>query len=136
VPGDRVIDGVDLVPFVTGEDTGIPHDTLFWRTGYYQVVLDKDDGTGDFWNMQVSGTPPEGLPVQVWLHNLSVDPTEQTNLADSETDKVAELQALLDAHNTAQVPSLWPSALSAPIGVDKTQEETILETDEYIYWQN
>jgi arylsulfatase A-like enzyme len=137
LPGDRVIDGVDLVPYVTGADTGIPHDTLFWRSGFYQVVLSRDSGTGEFWKMQRSEHPPDlGLPVQIWLHNLALDPTEQTNLAASNPAKVAELQALLDDHNAAQAPTLWPSVLSAPIAVDKTQEEAILETDEYIYWQN
>ena len=137
LPGDRVIDGVDLVPYVTGAEPGIPHDTLFWRSGYYQVVLSRDSGTGEFWKMQRSEHPPDlGLPVQIWLHNLALDPTEQTDLAASNPAKVAELQALLDAYNAAQEPTLWPSVLSSPIAVDKTQEEVILETDEYIYWQN
>src|SRR5690606_11061161 len=33
LPGDRVYDGVDLVPFVRGEKLGRPHEVLFWRTG-------------------------------------------------------------------------------------------------------
>ena len=131
VPGDRVIDGVDLIPFVKGDDPGYPHDTLFWRTGYYQSVLKRDTITGDFWKMQVND-----IPDKVWLYNLTADPTEQNNLADTQPTKVAELQAALDNYNAEQVDPSWPSVLSAPIMVDKTEEEEMLVDDEYIYWQN
>ena len=42
MPKDRVIDGVDLLPYVTGKAQGRPHQTLFWRSGQYTVVLDGD----------------------------------------------------------------------------------------------
>lgn len=31
IPADRVMDGVNLIPFITGEKRGNPHDTLFFR---------------------------------------------------------------------------------------------------------
>ncbi|MFP6815670.1 MAG: sulfatase-like hydrolase/transferase, partial [Pseudomonadales bacterium] len=31
LPDDRVIDGVNLLPYVTGERLEAPHETLFWR---------------------------------------------------------------------------------------------------------
>lgn len=31
LPHDPVLDGVDLVPFMTGRNTGNPHEALFWR---------------------------------------------------------------------------------------------------------
>ena len=33
VPRDRVIDGVNLVPFLRGEASGQPHESLYWRMG-------------------------------------------------------------------------------------------------------
>ena len=30
LPSDRVMDGVDLIPYVTGIDTSTPHDYLFF----------------------------------------------------------------------------------------------------------
>jgi len=125
------IDGVDLVPYVIGTATGEPHETLFWRSGHYQVVLSKDDGTGHWWKMSVAD-----IPDKVWLYNLSTDPTEQTNVALSETGKVAELQLLLDAHNAEQVESIWPSVLQDYVTIDKTDEEILFPEDEYIYWPN
>ncbi|MDZ7827645.1 MAG: hypothetical protein U5R48_18405 [Gammaproteobacteria bacterium] len=72
VPDDRVIDGVDLMPFVTGKapQGARPHDTLFWRQGYQQTVLH------DGWKLIT-----EGLSGQRWLFDLAADPTEQRNLA-------------------------------------------------------
>ena len=125
LPGDRTIDGVDLVPYVTGQNGGDPHETLFWRSGHYQVVLSNG------WKMSVAARPDK-----VWLYNLAEDPTEQTNLADSMSEKVAELQALLDAHNEDQVEPIWPSVLEDYVTIDKTDEEELLPTDEYIYWPN
>ncbi len=131
LPGDRTIDGVDLVPYVTGAQTGDPHETLFWRSGHYQVVLSKDDGTGDWWKMSVAD-----IPDKVWLYNLTTDPTEQTNVADSMPAKVAELQGLLDTHNADQVEPIWPSVLQDYVTIDKNDEELLLPEDEYIYWPN
>lgn len=44
-----------------------------------------------------------------WLFNLAEDPTEKQNLASSRPDKLAELQALLAAHNAEQAEPLWPN---------------------------
>jgi uncharacterized sulfatase len=48
LPTDRKIDGVDLVPFVTGAASGPPHERLFWRGGQYQAAL------ADGWKLQVN----------------------------------------------------------------------------------
>ncbi len=125
LPGDRPMDGVDLIPYVTGQNTGDPHETLFWRSGHYHAVLSNG------WKMSVSDRPDK-----VWLYDLANDPTEQTNLADSMPAKVAELQALLDAHNADQVESIWPYVLEDYVTIDKTDEDELLPDDEYIYWPN
>ncbi|WP_182870339.1 sulfatase-like hydrolase/transferase [Rhodopirellula sp. JC639] len=42
-PGDKhAMEGVDLIPFVTGEKTGDPHDNLYWRSGPRWSVLAAD----------------------------------------------------------------------------------------------
>ncbi len=40
LPSDAALDGVNLVPFLTGEKTGAPHDLLFWRWRSQAAVLD------------------------------------------------------------------------------------------------
>jgi arylsulfatase A-like enzyme len=39
MPTDREMDGVNLVPFITGETQGAPHETMFWRSGHYKALL-------------------------------------------------------------------------------------------------
>jgi uncharacterized sulfatase len=78
LPADRKMDGVDLVPYARGEIGGAPHDALFWRTGHYQVSL------ADGWKLQVTERPGT-----TWLFDLNTDPTEQTNLAEREPQRVA-----------------------------------------------
>jgi len=126
LPADRPIDGVDLVPFVRGEQAGVPHRALFWRTGHYRVAL------VDGWKLQVNERPPG----RVWLFDLNSDPTERTNLAAREPERVAALRRALDAHDAEQRESLWPSLTENPVNVDKTLAEPDAPDDEYIYWPN
>ena len=125
LPSDRVIDGVDLLPFATAEPNGRPHDRLFWRSGHYQVAL------VDGWKLQVTARP-----AKTWLFNLNQDPTEQSNLADAEPQRVAAPRAALDAHNAEQMESMGPSRGEASITIDKTRAEAEAPDDEYIYWPN
>ena len=125
LPGDRTIDGVDLVPYAAGGAQGLPHDHLFWRTGGYQVVL------SDGYKLQTSDPPGK-----TWLFNLASDPTEQSNLADAEPERVAELMGLLAKHNAQQAQPLWPSSVTSPINIDKTLLDPDAPDDEFIYWFN
>ncbi len=126
LPADRKIDGVDLIPFVRGEREGVPHRELFWRTGHYQAAL------VDGWKLQVNERPPG----TTWLFDMRSDPTEQTNLAAREPERVAELRRALAAHNAEQAESAWPSLTESPINIDKTLAEPDAQDDEYIYWPN
>jgi uncharacterized sulfatase len=125
LPRDRKMDGVDLVPFVTGERGGVPHEQLFWRAGHYQVAL------VDGWKLQVTERPGT-----TWLFNLSEDPTEQRNLADSEPERVAALRAALEAHNAEQPQPAWPSRGELPVNIDKSLAIADAPDDEYVYTPN
>ncbi len=125
VPSDRQLDGVDLMPFITGEETGLPHDTLFWREGHHQSVQHRG------WKLIRAAQPDKR-----WLFDLADDPTEQVNLADAEPGKVEELEALLAAHNAEQAAPLWPTVLNSPQLIDKHGGQPYVEGDEYIYWPN
>ena len=132
VPQDRKIDGVDLLPYIRKEIPDAPHKTLFWREGHQQTVLHQG------WKLIRAEQPhlPQPAPMAKWLFNLAVDPTEQTNLAVQNSDKVAELEALLASHNAEQVDPLWPSLINSPQLIDKTSNEPVEEGDEFIYWPN
>ena len=125
LPGDRKIDGVDLVPFALGKQSGQPHQSLFWRSGASQSAL------VDGWKLNVSDPPG-----RTWLFDMSVDPYEQRDLSAERPDKLTELQAALAAHNANQLEPSWPSQLAVPINIDKDLSQADAPGDEYIYWSN
>jgi arylsulfatase A-like enzyme len=100
VDPDWKLDGVDLMPYLTGKDAGKPHDTLYWRFGE-QWAIRKGD-----WKLVVSridGATPR-------LFNLKEDIGEAKNLADAEPAKVKELKADWDKWNAEQKDPLWVPA--------------------------
>ena len=103
----------------------VPHDALFWRSGASQTALSGG------WKLNVSD-PPE----RSWLFDMTSDPTEQRDLSSERPEKVAELKALLAAHNAEQAPPAWPSQASVAINIDKDLTEPDAPDDEYIYWSN
>jgi arylsulfatase A-like enzyme len=125
LPDDRKIDGVDLVPFATGEARGVPHEALFWRSGASQSAL-----VGG-WKLNVSDPPG-----RTWLFDLRTDPNEQRDLSEEPPEKLAELQAALAAFNAEQAEPAWPSQISVPINIDKDLTQPDAPDDEYIYWSN
>ena len=128
-PEGVTIDGIDLLPLVTGEGAeNWNRETLFWQNGHYQVVRHGD------WKLQVNDRPTDGL--KKWLFNLAVDPTEQNNLAESHPEKREELEALLAEHQANSRGPLYESVVQMPVMVDKTLAEKFVEGDEYVYTPN
>ena len=125
LPADRKIDGVDLLPYLQGKAAGRPHQTLFWRSGQYRMVLDGD------WKLQSNGARDK-----VWLYNLAVDPTERHDLSTAEPARVKALLALLAAQDAQTVKSAWPSLLQGPVLIDKPGGSPQKPGDEYILWDN
>lgn len=125
LPADRKIDGVNLLPYITGTKVGAPHDMLFWRDGPYLALIDKP------WKLQVASRPDK-----TWLFNLQTDPTEQHNVASKHPEVVARLKRQLAAINAQQVEPLWPPSIATPILIDKSSAAQQTLEDEYVYWTN
>lgn len=126
LPEGVAIDGRNLLPAASGQGgVSRPNDAIFWQSGYYRVVRAGD------WKLQYNGRQEKA-----WLFNLAADPTEQTNLAETQTQKRDELMALLDAHQADARPPLYPYTLESPITVDKSLAESFEPGDEYVYWPN
>jgi arylsulfatase A-like enzyme len=70
------IDGVNLLPYLTGEASGPPHEALYWRLG---VTMQDPALLSD-----LSGAV---------LYNLKDDTAETRSLAAARPDKVEELTA-------------------------------------------
>jgi arylsulfatase A-like enzyme len=79
LPTDRVIDGVNLLPYVKGEKATPPHDALFWRMGQQSAVR-----KGNWKLVKIRDQAPE-------LYDLSNDIGEKTNLAAQKPEVLKEL---------------------------------------------
>ena len=101
------LDGVNLLPFLSGERTDAPHDALYWRFGKQMAIRRGDwklvryDSTAD---TQSAQTEPV---TAARLYNLAMDIHEDQDLSAANPDKVKELQASWDAWNQANVAPLW-----------------------------
>ena len=91
----KPLDGVDLMPYVTAQKDGSPHQQLFWkklegaavRVGHWKLIRTA------------------GLPVM--LYNLKDDLREYNDLAKSHPDKVAELLQQYESWNKNTIPPQW-----------------------------
>ena len=77
-------DGKNIWPIITGETTQVSERTLYWKTpnasavrkGEWKLIISKKDGNSE-------------------LFNLVSDPYEKNDLANQESERVLELEALL-----------------------------------------
>ncbi len=125
LPTDRKVDGVDVLPFVAGTASGVPHPTLFWRSGAYRVVRDGD------WKLQLLERQPQPL-----LFDLASDPTERRNVAAQHPDVVAALTTKLNNHDSEQKPPAWLPLIHSPIAIDRPLGTPPKKGEDYIYWSN
>ena len=104
------LDGVNLLPFLTGQASGAPHDTLYWRFGP-QLALRR----GDWKLVKAPGAgvdaakPREGKATTAGaqLYNLRQDLGEKENLAEKNPEKLRELVAVWEKLNREMVEPLW-----------------------------
>ena len=92
------LDGLDLMPYLTGANTAKPHETLYWRFGEQWAIRHGDH---KLLVARGSGQVPE-------LYDLSKDLGEKNNLAAAQPEKTAELKKLWDAWNAEQAEPSAP----------------------------
>jgi arylsulfatase A-like enzyme len=100
-PTNHPLDGLNLLPLVTGQTNALPRDTLYWRTQGRtagQSAVRKGD-----WKMHITDTT--GL---VQLFQLNPDGTgEFTDLATNNPAKVLELMAAFAQWEAKTLGPLW-----------------------------
>jgi arylsulfatase A-like enzyme len=80
------LDGVNLLPFLTGEKAGAPHETLFWRSG--GPGGNNAVRRGSMKLVRLGKAEPE-------LYDLAADVGETKNLAAQKPEVVKELAAAI-----------------------------------------
>jgi arylsulfatase A-like enzyme len=102
------LDGVNLLPFLSGEKNGAPHDALYWRFGAQMAIrvgdykLVRYDNNAD----TLTGKPNQGVTAAK-LYHLANDPGETKDLASALPDQLKALQAKWDAWNRTLVKPRW-----------------------------
>jgi arylsulfatase A-like enzyme len=112
---DWKLDGVNLLPYLTGEYPGAPHEALYWRFGEQMAIrqgdwkLVKAPGAGAEFAERRSRATTEGAH----LYNLVADIGEQNNLAAKEPERVKQLAAAWEKWNAGLQEPRWTPGRAA-----------------------
>jgi arylsulfatase A-like enzyme len=109
------LDGVNLLPYLSGKETGKPHDTLYWRFGE-QMAIRQGDWKLVKYDPVADGGKGKATPMK--LYNLADDIGETNDLAAKMPEKVKELDAVWQKWNAQLARPLW-----GPGAVGSAQEE-------------
>jgi arylsulfatase A-like enzyme len=92
---DWKLDGKNLLPYINGEGSGAPHETLCWRFLFQSAIRSKD------WKLvKPKDHPPE-------LYNMAGDPDETCNVIAEHPEVAEKLQKQYDEWNAEMVPANW-----------------------------
>ncbi|MBN7816955.1 sulfatase-like hydrolase/transferase [Algoriphagus pacificus] len=107
------LDGVNLIPFLTGENSGLPHEELYWRnysanrfavrTSDSKLIFEKDKD---------------------YLFDIQKDISEKVNLALTESNRVEELKQMIE---------IWKKSIMDPVfmGLMEDKEYSKLNPDRF-----
>jgi arylsulfatase A-like enzyme len=94
IPGH--LDGIDLNPLLTGKNTSLQHQRLFWDT---QAECSVRSGN---WKLLITKRIPNQrlqiveTPIGEFLYDLSLDPGEMKDLSNEYQDVVEQLKSMLE----------------------------------------
>jgi arylsulfatase A-like enzyme len=107
-------DGVNLVPYLTGKDTGIPHEAIYLRKFDNQKYAVR---SGDYkMILQWKGAKPE-------LYNLADDLGEEKNIADRNPEKLQQLDAMRVKWDSELVEPRFLGLIHTPEWQAKTKRQ-------------
>lgn len=91
---DWKLDGVNLLPYVSGKEKGVPHGQLYWRFGRQWAMRE-----GDWKLMSMGGAPA--------LYNLKTDIGEANDLSHAEAARVSRMGMAWEEWNKRNLPARW-----------------------------
>jgi arylsulfatase A-like enzyme len=99
------LEGVNLMPYITGKETKPPHEVLFWKLGD-QIAVRQGDWKLVRYDQTVDGIKGGGVTAPR-LYHLKDDIGEVKDLAKQEPEKVKSLQAAWDTWHASNIKPLW-----------------------------
>lgn len=95
-PKNLELDGVNLIPYLSGENSSAPHTQLFWRWGNHNRAIRSGD-----WKLVTTEGKSE------MLFNLVRDPAERKDLSKDQQETVSRLKAEYEEWNSQLVEPAW-----------------------------
>ncbi len=119
VPGDRVVDGVDLSPVLLGEGPS-PREAMFYYRGYQLMAVRMGPWKAHFITQGSYGSEPKQAkkhdpPI---LYHLDRDPSEQFPLQAEHPDVLEQIKKVVEQHKEKMEPA--PSQLEIPLAKNKS----------------
>ena len=99
LPNDKKFDGVNVIPYLTGEVKTSPHEYLFWRTTTKAQAVRWNN-----WKLVRLANQP------VELFDLSQDTAESSNVALEKPDITTRLNTALDSWNRELIDPVFPGS--------------------------
>ena len=107
------LDGVNLIPFLTGENSGFPHEALYWR-----------NDSADRFAVRTSDSKLIFEKDKDYLFDIQKDISEKVNLALIESNRVEELKQMIE---------IWKKSIMDPVfmGLMQDKEYSKLNPDRF-----
>ena len=93
------LDGVDLVPYLTGKQPGKPHQELYWHKLWFSAMR---DGAWKLIHVKDYGYA---------LYDLSSDPNESRNLATQDPERVDSMRKRLEGWKAKMESPRWDESI-------------------------
>lgn len=107
LPKDRTYDGVSLRAWLQNEKREGPHEALYWLSDYNSAMRMGN------WKLIVNS-----LDKTIELYDLTADPSETTNIAESHTKKLQQLNKMLEAWAKQMPPMYWPRIMDYRVKIN------------------
>jgi len=114
------LDGVNLLPHLSGETPAAPHEWLFWRMGENRAARKGPwklyySGFSGFYSERHGMSPPD--PTPDWsLYLLPDDPAEQHDRKNERPEQFAKMREAFEAWEAEQIEPRWPFGPSGEMG--------------------
>ncbi|MGB5512587.1 MAG: sulfatase-like hydrolase/transferase [Woeseiaceae bacterium] len=97
---DGLIDGRNLMPYLSGEFDGSPHEALFWRFAEGDNIWAVRTPTAKYLQQMLPGVGRS-------FFDMDSDPYEARNIVDQRTEQQSELARLWNAWNKQNIQNIW-----------------------------
>jgi arylsulfatase A-like enzyme len=107
LPDDRVYDGVNLIPYITGEKKGLPHKDFYWKADHIQAMRTEN------WKFLMSTRDK-----WIELYNINEDKYERHDLYEKNSDTLKMLLKQYNKWKKELAPPLWPRLMDHKFIID------------------